>query len=314
MEEHAELKKETGFTSSFPPALEYEGVRYPPRVITSQTLDRLKTFEVREDDLILTSYPKCGTHWIQEILLLIQQDGHVEMVNRDVDPALNWDLAFGLPPDFENSVADSLATRPSPRFYKTHLPSQHLPSQVWSKKAKLVYVTRDPKDACASFFNFTNANPEKPFDIQWDMFFDLFMSDKAIFGNWVDHALGYWQHRNDGHVFFITFEEMKEDIRSVIRRLATFLGKTISPEGLERIVEHSSLEGMKRTYAKIEEEVENGKLYTRAYGLMSFVQKGVPGGWKALFSEEQKENMDKAMKERLVGTGLDAHYPLKASM
>lgn len=110
-------------------------------------------------------------------------------------------------------------------------------------------------------------------------------------------------------MFFITFEEMKKDIRSVIRRLATFLGATISPEGFERIVEHSSLEGMKKTYAKIEEEVENGRLYTRAFGLAPFIQTGVSGSWKGQFSEEQRERMDRMVKERLAGTGLDVYYP-----
>lgn len=65
-----------------------------------------------------------------------------------------------------------------------------------------------------------------------------------------------------------------QDIRSVIKRLATFLGVTVSSEGLQRIVEHSSFEGMKRTYAKIEEEVQNGKMYTRSQGQIPYLQQG----------------------------------------
>lgn len=74
---------------------------------------------------------------MQEILLLIQQDGHVNKIKREVDPSLNGDIAFGVPPDFRKSVADSLAKCPSPRFYRSHLPSQHLPPEVWSKKPKV---------------------------------------------------------------------------------------------------------------------------------------------------------------------------------
>ncbi|KAJ8040076.1 Sulfotransferase family cytosolic 1B member 1 [Holothuria leucospilota] len=311
MEGRSQLDK--GSLNEFTQAFEYDGVWYAPRVMSCQILDRLKTFEVREDDLILTSYQKSDTHWMQKILLLIQQDGHVNKIKREVDPSLNGDIAFRVPPDFRKSVADSLAKCPSPRFYRSHLPSQHLPPEVWSKKSKVVYITRDPKDICASFYNFSNTNPENVRKIPWEIVFDNFISEKVIFGNWCNHALGYWKHRNDGHVFFTTFEEMKQGYSIIIRRLATFLGTTISPEGLERIVEHSILEGMKRTYPKIEQEVENGIMYTRVFGLMPIIQKGVSGGWKTLFSEEQREKMDRVMKERLVGTGLDVHYPLKAS-
>lgn len=36
------------------------------------------------------------------------------------------------------------------------------------------------------------------------------LSLSAIFGNWFDHTLSYWSHRDDENVFFITFEEMKK--------------------------------------------------------------------------------------------------------
>ncbi|KAJ8040074.1 Sulfotransferase family cytosolic 1B member 1 [Holothuria leucospilota] len=256
---------------------EYDGVWYPP-FVRPHILDRIRTFEVREDDLILSTFSKCGTNWMREIILLVYQDGHVDKVNRDVDPSLCGMLELGHPPDFNKSVADYVAALPSPRFYYTHLPAQHLPAQVWTKKPKMVYVTRNPKDALTSLYRFLNANPANTCEVPWRMLFEIFISKKIPFGNWFDQALAYWEHRDDGHVCFVTYEEMKQtymqDIRSVIKRLATFLGVTVSSDGLQRIVEHSSLEGMKMTYAKIEEEVENGKMYTRSQGQIPYLQQG----------------------------------------
>ncbi|PIK35321.1 putative sulfotransferase 1C2 [Apostichopus japonicus] len=291
----------------FSNVVEYEGICFPA-VARPHILKQLKTFEVREDDLILATYPKCGTHWMMEVIFLMQHDGHVDKIPRNVNPALHGGLSFGVPPDMKRSVMESLATQPSPRFYITHLPSQLLPPQVWTKKPKVVYVTRNPKDACNSLFRFANANPMNKEPIPWEKIYQNFMSKRAVFGNWFDHTLAYWEHRNDENVCFVTFEEMKKDIRSVIRRLEKFLGVTVTDDGLERIVEHCSLEGMKKTYAKVEAASPDGVHYTRAFGQIPFLQKGVSGGWKALFTDEQRDAVDKMVKERLAGTGLDAIY------
>ncbi|KAJ8050997.1 Sulfotransferase family cytosolic 1B member 1 [Holothuria leucospilota] len=291
---------------------EYNGIRFP-FFVQPKVLEQLKAFEVRKGDVILATYPKCGTHWMREIILLTQQDGHVDKIKRDLDPAVQGGLSFTMSPDFKYSVAEALANQPSPRMCLTHLPAKLLPPEVWIKKPKLVYLTRNPKDACSSAYRFINAFRINNGPLPWDMFFKYFTSKKVWFGPWSDHALSYWEHRNDGHVFFVTFEEMKQDIRSVVRRLAQFLEISITPEGLERIIKHSSLKGMRRTFAQIEEENENGKFYTRAFGEVPFIQKGVIGSWRAEFTEKQREKIDTTVKEKLAGTGLNAYYNLLGS-
>lgn len=52
------------------------------------------------------------------------------------------------------------------------------------------------------------------------------------------------------------------------------MGVTVTNEGMERIVEHASLAGMKKTYSKIEAASPDGIHYTRAFGQMPFIQKG----------------------------------------
>ncbi|PIK42152.1 putative sulfotransferase 1C2 [Apostichopus japonicus] len=257
---------------------ELEGTTFPP-FIQPHCLANVKNFEVREDDVVLATYPKCGTHWMMEVIQLIKTDGHVDQIERENDRRAIGCIEFTIFPEMKEAIVDVVDKKPSPRMYGTHLPATLLPAQIWTKKPKVVYVTRNPKDAANSFYNFMNADSKTQDDrIGWDEFCSVFMSEKAIFGNWFDHTLSYWSHRDDENVFFITFEEMKKHGRD------------------------------DKTYAKIEKEHELGELLTKAHGKLPFLKKGIVGGWKARFTVAQSEAMDKVLKERLSGTGLEHHY------
>ncbi|KAJ8035104.1 hypothetical protein HOLleu_22218 [Holothuria leucospilota] len=85
-------------------------------------------------------------------------------------------------------------------------------------------------------------------------------------------SIGYCKHRMEGYVFFITYEEMKQDTGSVERRLANFMGETITSKGMETIVKHSTLD-VKKTYAQIEDETTGRKISPKFYGVSRHVQK-----------------------------------------
>ena len=41
-----------------------------------------------------------------------------------------------------------------PRTIKTHLPCQLLPDEVWVKKPKMIYCSRDPRDVAISIYHY----------------------------------------------------------------------------------------------------------------------------------------------------------------
>uniref|UniRef100_A0A8C4WI91 Sulfotransferase n=1 Tax=Gopherus evgoodei TaxID=1825980 RepID=A0A8C4WI91_9SAUR len=59
---------------------EVEGI--PLVQVTCNEWQRIQSFQARPDDLLICTYPKAGTTWIQEIVDMIQQDGDLEKCKR----------------------------------------------------------------------------------------------------------------------------------------------------------------------------------------------------------------------------------------
>ncbi|CAB4032110.1 sulfotransferase domain-containing [Paramuricea clavata] len=63
------------------------------------------------------------------------------------------------------------------------------------------------------------------------------------------HLVSWWEHRNDSNVLFVFFEDMKDDLESVVRKTAAFIGIQ-NEEKIEKAVEMSSFEFMKENQKK----------------------------------------------------------------
>ena len=101
-------------------------------------------YEPRRGYIIITTSPKCGTTWMQQIVGSLVFQGSVCALP-DVSP---WIEAR-----FFRSDADmhaSLARQPHRRFLKTHLPADGLPLY---DEAYYIHVARDGRDALMSMHN-----------------------------------------------------------------------------------------------------------------------------------------------------------------
>jgi hypothetical protein len=61
----------------------------------------------------------------------------------------------------------------------------------------------------------------------------------------LQHILSAWKERDRPNVFFTMYEDMKMDLDSVMEKLATFLGKTLSPEQKAKIVSYVDIESFR---------------------------------------------------------------------
>lgn len=61
-------------SSSKPTSLIVDGLQFPLR-FTEEAVKSAQNYRPRDDDVIVVTYPKCGTTWTQVILALVVKQG-----------------------------------------------------------------------------------------------------------------------------------------------------------------------------------------------------------------------------------------------
>ncbi|XP_058833563.1 luciferin sulfotransferase-like [Topomyia yanbarensis] len=244
-EKHYKVSLRDGLPNSAPSNLKDGTSRYSVMIETFLPIaERIKKLEVFKDDVWVITFPKCGTTWTQEMVWLLNNDLNFECAKKlsleERFPFLELTGALSLIGG--DSVGD-VERLSRPRHIKSHLPVMLLPDQVWTVKPKIVYVSRNPKDAATSFYH--HYRNIVGYDGPKENFFDAFLSDNLIYAPFGEHVLDYWQLRNEDNVLFITFEQMKRNLRKVILSVATFLGKSYNDREIDALEGHLSLDSMR---------------------------------------------------------------------
>ncbi|UYV80975.1 hypothetical protein LAZ67_19002332 [Cordylochernes scorpioides] len=295
---------------------EYKEVRGVPISKSFSTEAFLSGLEYvpQEGDIFIDTFPKCGTTWTQNILMIMARRGK---------PFEDFDQFLKCTPFLENLGKECIERMPRPGIIKTHLPYSLTPI---SPSAKYVYVTRNPKDACVSLYHHAKGFANYNFDGTFDDFFELFIQGKADYGDYFDHTLAWYEHRNDPNVFFTSYEELKADTKDIVLKMAKFLDTDWSrlaisdSQVLDNTLKYSSTKEMKKlvkyqeSLIKIKENKEDVPEGLKHFAEcipdklnetqknFEFVRKGVVGDWKSHMSKEQSKRMDSLMKERLKNT------------
>ena len=98
----------------------------------------------RDDDIVIATYAKSGTTWLQQIISQLIFSGEEGLPVAEMSP---W-VDLRVPPkEVKLPEIDAQTHR---RFLKTHLPVDAL---VVSEKAKYIYIARDGRDVMWSMHN-----------------------------------------------------------------------------------------------------------------------------------------------------------------
>ncbi|XP_069724485.1 sulfotransferase 2B1 isoform X2 [Phaenicophaeus curvirostris] len=245
----------------------FAGISLPGHLHTQDSLAFATTFPFRPTDVVIATYPKSGTTWMQEILTLLFSRG-------DVLPAKtipNWERAPWLEQIyFREALQDAVARR----LITTHLPARVLAPALQQSKAKVIYVARNPKDVAVSFYHFHHLAKFLPDPGSFDTFLTQFLEGTVHYGSWFDHVKGWLGQRHLLDIFYITYEELHQDLRGAARRLSTFLGCPLGPETLEALEQHCSFATM-RDNAMVNYSLIPSEIMDHSQG--RFMRKGEDG-------------------------------------
>lgn len=261
-------------------------------------------FTFRDDDIIIASYAKSGTTWLQQIVAQLLHNGAAGI---DVSEMSPW-MDLRVPPkEVKLPMVEAQSHR---RFIKTHLPVDAL---VYSEDAKYIYIGRDGRDILWSMYNHhstandlwydaLNDSPgrvgppiERPSTSITQYFHDWLDLDGHPFWPFWENVRSWWDIRALDNVYFLHFENLKSDMPGEIRRLSSFLDTPIDESKWEAILQHCSFDYMKANASK---SVPLGGAFWEG-GAETFIHKGINGRWRDILQKDESQKYEQLARKEL---------------
>ena len=221
----------------------------------SQDSRRWLPIRYRTGDIIIGSWAKSGTTWLQKLVAeLLLPAGTV----RDLSRVSPWVEHRAVP---LISMIRDLESQRHRRFFKTHLPFTALPMNAATAH---LYVSRDPRDAVLSWFRHHQAllpsvyeqlasvpdcigpRLKPPETKEFAEYFRrwLYHDGYPLWPYW-QNVRSWWEARTSKNVLLLRFEDMRRDSLSALASIASFLDCEISNQEISAICARSSFLAMK---------------------------------------------------------------------
>ncbi|XP_069365735.1 uncharacterized protein [Maniola hyperantus] len=234
-------------------------------------------FPLSSHDTFVVTYPKSGTTLTQELVWLLGNNLDYEKARTNINerfPFMEITAMYDVETlpltDYQKeqlrksqlSVSvKELEEMPSPRFIKSHLPLSLLPPTLLDT-TKVVYVARDPRDVAISYYKFYKftriISPDKDFETFWK----FFISNNIVWSPYFGHVLEAWEKRNHPNMLFLFYEDMIKDLAGAIRRVASFYGKALSEEQINRLVDHLDIDNFRKNKSVNMQELKELGIFT----------------------------------------------------
>jgi hypothetical protein len=269
----------------------HDGVAFP--LCNSAALMRaIQDFPCDPRDVTIVGFPKSGTNWVQAMVQKLYDDDWGTLKVADVVPHLDIGTYHGVT-GYEYCI-----DAPHPRLMKSHSHYRHMPRAFReSKIGKAIYIARNPKDVCDSFYNqLDSLREQQEFALDWPQWVEHFISGHVSYGPWLDHVTDWSAHADDENVLVLRYEDTKTDARSTLQRVVEFIGRPVPPAKIEVVIEQTEFSKM--------QSGEGAKLYNGPVAR----REGKAGGWRRHFTVAQNELFDREITRKLEDRGIQFNY------
>lgn len=226
-------------------------------------------------DIFLVSYPRSGSTWLRFLI------ANAIKIHCKIEREINFFTIQDIIPDIHISrnvhQKSPFAIPYLPRIIKSHCPYNPYYKRV-------IFLVRDPRDVMISYYHHLTANKSLPLDLTLSRFI---RHRKYGVKRWIHHTKSWTSTRKKGrNIQLFTYENLYKDTGNNLSRIMELLGLKILKPDLEKAIQLSSKENMKKL-----------EIYTRPTISVStqssaFVRQGEPTSGHDL-SEEDKIFIEK---------------------
>ena len=220
---------------------------------------------LRNEDIILTSFPKSGNTWIRfffcNLISLREWDGETVTFPK---------LDATMPELGVSNLLRSWSHETIPRVVKTHKPR-------WPVfyGCRSILLVRDPRDVMVSYYHYETDRQDGGSE---DSFPEFIRHPKFGVEAWCQHYASW----RSNEAVLLRYEDLKEDDVSEFCRMLEELDVSLGRELIEQAAKHSRFEEVRKIEAEMgvredEGHFEEGKWFTR---------KGETGQWDEYFAAE----------------------------
>ena len=257
--------------------------------------------DIRPDDVLVVTPPKCGTTWMQTIVALLLSG----------DPDVEPELAMKMPwVDIRlremAEVAGRLEAMENRRSMKSHTPMDGVP---FDDQAHYICVFRHPLDAhisCRNHMRITSMSwfahwfpKEDPDGVTFRRFLDGgpegFDSDAMPLAHILRHYQAAKVVADRPNVSLIHYADMCCDLAGTFAKIADLLGTPYSAAVMEQLVQTATFDNMKAQAERFSPWASKGGSTPDA----EFFHSGTSGKWRGVLTDDEVAAYDAMMDAHL---------------
>lgn len=276
---------------------------------------RWGSYQPRPDDIVIATYPKSGTTWMQQIVgLLVFQSPEPRpvaeigaWVDRRIDPL--------------DDIMRRFDEQRHRRFLKSHLPIDGMPIH---DEVRYIHVARDGRDVCLSYHNqitrfrdsalraldaagLSDELIRRPYPVipsEPAAYFRMWLNegvggakDGSPFLSYFDFERTYWEARHRPNLLMVHYRDLKADLDGEMRRVADFLAIPVDEAIWPSLVTAATFEEMRRHGDTLSPRVM--KMF--AGGPADFFQKGENDRFRGVLTDGDLAAYERKVEQRLPG-------------